>query len=273
MDGTSTVVVEANRVNAFVAQWKSRWNRPPTRGELDGLIDSYIREEILYRQAVAMGLDEDDPVTRRRMAQKLEFLTNDLVRLAEPKEGELEKYFAENIALFTAPDEITFLQVFFDPDQRDETTLDDAKAELARLRNAGVPNPDTLESGDRFMMQNYHRSISALELRKQFGEGFAGAVLELRAGSWHGPVLSGYGVHLVYVYEHLKAPQPDLEEVRPTVLQEWQSLQMKSFNEKFYEGLKSRYEIIIEDPQLEPGSVLEPDRVAEQAATGAEPES
>ena len=173
VDTNSTIVVEANRVNGFAAQWKSRWNRPPTRRELDGLIDSYIREEILFRQAVAMGLDEDDPVTRRRMGQKLEFLTNDLVRLAEPKEGELEKYFAENIARFTAPDQITFLQVFFDPDQRDETTLGDANAELARLRNAGVPNPDTLEAGDRFMMQNYHHSISALELRKQFGGGFA----------------------------------------------------------------------------------------------------
>ena len=99
-------------------------------------------------------------------------------------------------------------------------------------------------------------------------------MLELSAGRWHGPVLSGYGVHLVYVYEQLKAPVPDLEAVRPTVLQEWQSLQMKSFNEKFYEGLKSRYEIVIEDSQMEPGSVLEPNREAGQAgADGAEPES
>ena len=89
-DLETTVVVDANRINAFVAQWKARWNRPPTRQELNGLIDTYIREEILYRQAVSMGLAEDDAVTRRRMAQRLEFLTADLSRVVEPTDEEVQ---------------------------------------------------------------------------------------------------------------------------------------------------------------------------------------
>lgn len=116
------VHVDSARINAFISQWESRWNRPPTRDELDGLIQSYIREDVLYRQAVEMGLNEDDPITRRRMAQKLEFLTSDLAMMVQPAEGELEAYFNENSELYRAPDRMTFSQVYFDPDARGNTT-------------------------------------------------------------------------------------------------------------------------------------------------------
>lgn len=268
-DADLTVVVDANRLNGFVAQWKARWNRPPTREELDGIVNAYIREEILYRQAVSMGLDKDDTVTRRRMAQRLEFLTSDLARLAEPADGELEKYFIENLAQFTAPGSITFLQLFFNPDQRNEATLDDAKQVLSQFEAAGVPDPETLDAGDRLMLQRYHDATSEVEIGKQFGSGFADAVVELEPGRWHGPILSAYGVHLVYVYERREAPEPDFEEVRPLVLEKWQVMRMKKFNEDFFAALRSRYEIIIEDARLEPGSVLEIDRGAENADPGA----
>ena len=255
-DMDTTVIVDANRIGAFAAQWQSRWNRPPTRRELDGLIDTYVREEILYRQAVAMGLAEDDPVTRRRMAQRLEFLTNDLARLAEPAEGELEQYFQDNIALFTESDRLTFSQVFFDPDARDESTLDDANAALAQLQTAGTPDPQTLQAGDQVMLPNYFELVSELETRKRLGAGFASTVMQLQPGTWHGPVLSGFGVHLVYVFTHEAAAAPTLAEVRPQVLEAWQSDQLEEFDKQFYQALKARYNIIIEDALLVPGSGL-----------------
>ena len=98
------VHVESARINAFISEWESRWNRPPTREEIDGLIQSYIKEDVLYRQAVAMGLNEDDPITRRRMAQKLEFLTSDLAMMVQPDEGELEQYFNDNSEAYRTPD-------------------------------------------------------------------------------------------------------------------------------------------------------------------------
>lgn len=252
-----TVVVEANRINGFVAQWQSRWNRPPTRAELDGIINQYVREEILYRQAVALGLNDDDPVTRRRMAQKLEFMTSDLARAVEPTDAELETWFQNNIDQFRSPDLFTFIQVFFDPDARDEATLDDASQVLLQLQQAGVPDPEALQAGDQFMLQNYFQSVSELEIRKQLGGGFANALMELEPGVWHGPVLSGFGVHLVYVFEHSQAPLPVLsDELRPLVLEAWQQGQMQDFNEAFYEALKSRYHIVVEDNELAPGSVL-----------------
>jgi peptidyl-prolyl cis-trans isomerase C len=253
----ATVLVDVNRINSFVAQWQARWNRPPTQQELDGLINSYIREEILYRQAVALGLAEDDPVTRRRMAQRLEFLTSDLARVVEPEEGELQQYLQENMAQFRQPDRLSFIQVFFDPDKRDATTLDDASAALAQLREEGVPNPETLQAGDQAMLPNYFAAQSELEIRTRLGGGFVEAMVALEPGQWQGPILSGFGVHLVYVYERVAVPPPVLADVRPEVLEALNASRTADFNEKFYEALKARYQIIIEDKDLAPGSILQ----------------
>ena len=266
-DLDTIVVVDANRINGFVAQWSSRWNRPPTKEELDGLVNGYVREEILYRQAVAMGLDEDDPVTRRRMAQRLEFLTSDLAKLVEPDEAELEQYLRDNIDQFRTPDLISFIQVFFDPDARGDDTLDDANKALEELKTAGVPDPENLQAGDGFMLPNYFGSATELEVRKRLGGGFTESLIALEPDAWHGPVLSGFGVHLVYVFEKVQAPVPVLADVRQQVLEAWQREQMDSFNQKFYEGLKDRYTVIVEDDGLAPDSLLEP-RKRPSSSTG-----
>jgi len=243
----TTIRVDANRIDAFIGQWESRWNRPPTRQEIDGIIQQYVREDILYRQAVAMGLNEDDPITRRRMAQKLEFLTSDLAMMKQPAEGELEQYFRDNQANYRAPDQISFSQVFFDPDAREEATLDDAAEVLAQLRSVGEPDAQTLEAGDRFMLQGYFPSVTQAEIGRTMGSGFAEAVMQLDPGQWHGPVLSGYGVHLVYVYDFLAAPPAVFEDVQATVLEDWHAVQREQFNADFFEALKNNYEIIIDE--------------------------
>ena len=149
-----TIVVDAKRIDGFIGEWQRRWNRPPTRRELEGVINAFVREDILYRQAISSGLDADDPITRRRMAQKLEFLTNDIALLKEPVDGELEQYFQTNIQAYREPDLITFSQAFLDPDRREAATLDDARVLLLQLQAAGKPDPKTLEAGDRLMLQS-----------------------------------------------------------------------------------------------------------------------
>jgi len=247
----TTILVDEARVQGFISQWGKRWNRPPTRQEIDGVINAFVRDEILYRQAVAMGLGEDDPVTRRRLAQKLEFLTSDLALFKEPEAGELEQYFQDHQDRYRDPDLMTFSHVFFDPDLRDETTLGDAAQVLAQLQAAGVPDAATLDAGDRFMLQGYYTEVSELDIRRQFGSGFAESVLQLEPGQWHGPVLSGYGVHLVYIYDVQQAASPLFEDVQQAVLQDWQTEQQEEFNEEFFENLKSRYDIVIADVPAE----------------------
>jgi len=241
------VHVDSARINAFISEWESRWNRPPTREEIDGLIQSYIKEDVLYRQAVAMGLNEDDPITRRRMAQKLEFLTSDLAMMVQPAEGELEQYFNENNEAYRAPDRMTFSQVFFDPDSRGNTTLEDAAEALLKLQAAGVPTEESMQMGDGFMLQSDFVSVTATEAARQMGSGFVEAVVQLEPGSWHGPVLSGYGLHLVYMYDYQKSPPAIFEDIQAAVLENWQLEQREKFNADFLENLKTRYEIVIDE--------------------------
>lgn len=241
------VHVDSNRINAFISEWESRWNRPPTQQEIDGIIQSYIREAVLYRQAVAMGLNEDDPITRRRMAQKLEFLTSDLAMMVQPEEAELESYFEQNKETYRQPDQVTFSQVFLDPDAREEATLEDAAELLVQLQAAGKPDASTLEAGDQNMLQSYFQAATEMDVARQLGSGFSESVTALEAGKWHGPVLSGYGVHLVYVYDHQFAPPAEFENVRAAVLENWQIEKREKFNADFLESLKSRYEIIIDE--------------------------
>ena len=239
--------VDAGRIDSFISEWERRWKRPPTRQELEGIIDNYVRESLLYEQALAMGLNEDDPITRRRMAQKLEFLTKDLALLKEPEAGELEHFFAEHQARYRGVDLITFSHAFINPDVRDSSAPDDAAELLAQLQAEGEPEPRSLDVGDRFMLGSYYPEVTEAQVRRSFGERFAESLMPLSPGRWHGPVTSGYGLHLVYVYELQQAPPPQFERVRQAVLRDWQQQQQDQFNANFVAGLKSTYAIDIAD--------------------------
>ena len=261
-----TVYISEARIDGLSIAWEKRWNRPPTEEELVGLVRAYLREDILYREAVAMGLDVDDHIVRRRLAQKLEFLTNDLVQLKEPAEGELEAFLAGNIEQFQSPDLITFVQVFFNPDKRGDATLDDAATTLQQLQAAGVPDPAMLEAGDRLLLNNSYANVTEYDIRRVMGSGFAETVMKLEPGKWHGPVLSGFGTHLVYVFEFKQAPPPELDDVRDAVLSEWQRVETEQFNVEFLDSLKARYEVVIEAPEEFADSVLRSDSDAIEVA-------
>lgn len=251
-----TVYISEAQIANLAAMWEKRWNRPPTDTEIVGLVRAWLREDILYREATAMGLDQDDHIIRRRLAQKLEFLTNDIVQMQEPTDAELSAYFEENIDRFRAPDRVSFTHVFFNPDTRGDATLDDAAAALTRLQAAGEPDGAVIEEGDRFMLQNVFVQASELDIRRAMGTGFAQDVMQLEPGAWHGPVLSGFGPHLVYVSDFEPAPPPQLADVRDEVLIDWRREQTEEFDAEFLESLKSRYEIVIEGPDTFVNDVL-----------------
>lgn len=243
----ASIRVDSGQIEGMIMQWEKRWNRPPTREEIDGLIQHYVREEILYRQAVAMKLDKNDPITRRRTVQKLEFLTNDIAMSTEPTEAELEQFFAENQAEYRSPDVISFLQVFFNPDERGDSTLEDAKATLEELKKAGAPDPATLKAGDNTLQKTSFPAVTEMDVRRQMGGGFSEPLMKLEPGRWHGPMLSGYGVHLVYVFALQQGEVPALEMVREKVLAAWYDQQREKLSAEMLEGLKKKYEIVIDE--------------------------
>ena len=243
------IVITEAQITSIANGFARRWNRPPTDEELLGLVRDYLRESLLYREALAMGLDEDDHIIRRRLAQKLEFLTSDLVRLEEPGDDVLESFLRDNMSQFRAPDLVTFSHVFLDPDQRGETTLADAEALKGELDAAGAPTRELLGKGDRFMMQSYFPEASFREVQRQMGAGFAEQVMELEPGRWHGPVLSGYGVHLVWVSDFQAGAEPTLADVRQDVLDEYYRVKTEEFNARYLDALMERYEVIVEGPE------------------------
>ena len=246
-----TIVVSAGEIEWMQTSWQKRWNRPPTEAEFDGLIKQYVRETVLYREALTMGLNQHDGVIRRRLAQKLEFLAKDLVALTPPTEDELQAYFTEHQDRYQDPMRYTFTQVFINPDKRGDTTLDDAKAIKATLIAQGDAVDDAGALGDDFMLQNYYPEKEPLEIRKLFGSGFTESLIELSPGQWHGPVLSGYGVHLVYVSGINESPPPVFAEVRERVTQDWKTDRSEELNEQFYANLRDSYTIVIEEPEAD----------------------
>jgi peptidyl-prolyl cis-trans isomerase C len=250
-DDDKTIIVSTGEVAWMKSAWEKRWNRPPTEAEFDGLIQQYIKETVLYREALIMGLNKHDQVIRRRLAQKLEFLAKDLVNLIPPTDDELLAYFEVHLERYQAPIRYTFTQVFIDPDKRGDATLDDAAAIKATLISEGDSAVENAGAqGDSFMLQNYYPEKDRIEIQKQFGSGFTDSLIELSPEKWHGPVLSGYGVHLVYVASISEPPAPIFAEVRERVVQDWTADKSEELNARFYTSLRDQYTVVIEVPEL-----------------------
>jgi hypothetical protein len=250
-DTDKTIVVTAGEIEWMNTSWQKRWNRLPTSEELEGLIKQYIKETVLYREALTMGLNQHDQVIRRRLAQKLEFLAKDLVALTPPTEEELQAYFMEHQGYYTEPARYTFTQVFINPDKRGDATLDDAEKLKVTLIARGEDIGDVSELGDDLMIQSYYPEKDQAEIEKQFGSGFAESLVELSPGQWHGPVLSGYGVHLVYIHGITEPPPVVFDDVHKRVTLDWETEKGIELNQQFYDSLREQYTIIIEEPVVE----------------------
>jgi len=235
-----SIVVSEPQIARLAQLFSAQWQRPPTREELDGLVEQQIREEVLYREAVALGLDQNDTIVRRRMVQKLEFLSQDLVD-ENPSETDLRTFFEDNAARFLEPAVLTFAHVYLNPDDRGDSLSGDAALLLADLR-AGSAG-DTAELGDTFLLPLSFAQRSQREVAGLFGADFAADLTSLEVGSWQGPIASGYGLHLVLLAERVDARVPDFGTVRDKVRTEYLSVQRREADETMYQQLRERYRI------------------------------
>jgi len=250
------IVVTAGRIEHLATGFARTWQRPPSDTELKALVDDWVREEIATREAMALGLDQDDTVVRRRLRQKLEFVSEDLAAQVEPTDGELDAYLRAHPDSFRVEPRFTFLQVYFDPARRGDRLAREVAQVLERLQQAGG-NVDVAELGDSLLLERSFQSVPKGEIAKQFGDGFAEKLAQLVPGRWQGPVESGYGAHLVFVRERTAGHLPDLAQVRDAVKREWANARRLQDNEKFYEELLARYVVVIEGRESS-GAVVEP---------------
>jgi len=227
--------------------WGKKRQRLPTQEELQGMIEQQVREEVMYREALAMGLDKNDSVVRRRLAQKVEFISADLAALEKPTETELTDYLIAHSKQFELPARIDFVQVYINPDKHAENIQNYAKRLLNELTQS-ASNSDLTTFGDSLMLEQQHQQVSEHDVSRLLGKDFANQLFTLPVGGWQGPVISGYGYHLVRVDNKIAAQLPELQAIREKVQSEWFAKQRRTMDEAFYKGLRQRYEIVIENP-------------------------
>ncbi|HEX7565486.1 MAG TPA: peptidylprolyl isomerase [Bradyrhizobium sp.] len=223
------------------------WQRTPSDAELQGLIQGHIREEILYREGLTMGLDRDDPIIRRRIAQKLEFAaeSGDAV---EPRENELQAYLDTHHARFAAEPRVTFRQIYLNPRRR-KTVSADAERMLNELNGAGS-SFDTASMGDPTTLPLYFDNATESGIKNSLGDPFVKALAQIAPGQWSGPIESDYGIHLVQVMERAEPRSPVLAEVHESVKREWERVRQVEASAKSYQNLLQRYTVTIERPRL-----------------------
>lgn len=241
------IVITANDIKQLKALFAKQWQRSPTANELENLIESSIREQVFYREALALGLDKDDTIVRRRLVQKMEFIVADVTLPEQPADEVLREYHAKHAERYRSPARLSFAHIYFNPDQRGARTESEAKLTLDTLRKTGAGARQPGDQGDRFMLSQEYSDRTLDEIARDFGKGFADRLKELTPGQWHGPVVSGYGLHLVYITDRAPATQRDFEEVRARVKNDYLFDLRRESNEKVYRKLRERYEIKIED--------------------------
>lgn len=225
------------------AYWRAQSDRAPTAAELRSMVDDRIDEEIMAREARRLGLDEDDVIIRRRLAQKYQFVREDLAAPPEPDAAQLRAFYDAHQALFTAPGTIAFRQLYFSRERGPEAAQAAAAAALARLK----ADPDAAVDGDPFIMPLAQAAATAADLRRDYGDAFAAALAAAPAGAWSGPLPSAYGWHLVYV----AARSPDrvlpFAEAEPQVAQRWREAALAERRTAARAELRRRYTIVLPD--------------------------
>jgi len=228
------IIIDDNLINELAAKWELKRNRQPNLPELKGLVNQYVEQEILYREALAMNLDHNDEIVKRRLAQKMEFISDELAEILQPTEEMLKEYFKKNEENYKKPSVFTFNQVYFSEDKR-TSAVEDAKRILE------VEHPENL--GDHLSLPSHYTNTNARKISIDFGYVFAEALDTLPLGKWTGPVRSGYGVHLVFIEDRKPSGFYVFEEVTKKVNVDYNFHASNEFKKELIALLLTNYEI------------------------------
>jgi PPIC-type PPIASE domain len=250
ISGKDTIVINDEDVDRITSLFEKEWSRVPTEKEMNGLINTYIQQEIYYRKALLINLDHNDELIRRRLDQKLKFLTNDLATLNEPTDLELKEYFEANKHKYLSPRKYSFSHIYFNPDKRNNARQD-ALTTLQTLPESVQQLNELITKGDAFPFSYSVEDLSEPEISKQMGDGFTRGLQDLPLKKWSGPLLSGYGFHLIFIEEFVDVIQPTLAQVKVDVLRDYEYNKQQQYNEQLLEQFKKDFTIVLEikDPE------------------------
>lgn len=242
-DDKNTIIINDFDVSSIISKWEMQWKRPPTEKELENSINLNIKQEIFYQEALKMNFDHNDEIIKRRLAQKMQFLSNDIASMIEPTNEELKKYYQEHEAKYIAPPTYTIYQITFSPDDRKDH-LKDATETLKKHPDASFN--EMKELGDALPFNYYYENINAGELGLQLGSNFAEELNNVGINQWTGPIKSGFGYHLVYIVEKTPPTLPDFELIKSDIIRDYEYDYQNEINETIYQDFKKQYEIIVE---------------------------
>jgi len=257
------IVVTPGKVEQLVMGFSRTWQRPPTSEELNGLVEDYIKEEVFYREALAMRLDKDDTIVRRRLRQKIEFLTEDAAA-APPTEQDLQAWLEKHPDKFRLEPKAALRQVFVNVHRRGQGASKEAAKLLARL-NSAASKVDASTLGDASLLPHELPLSSVDDIARVFGDSFVQQLPRLEPGRWAGPVQSGYGLHLVYVSERTEGRFRPLAEVREAVKREWLSARREEVMEATYRKMRAKYAVVVQPPEARLGGSPQPGNAANAA--------
>ncbi len=224
-------------------QWQVQMGRQPSSEELQGLVDQWIKEEVYYREALRLGLDANDTIVRRRLVQKLTFLTEDVATAEEPNDAELAAHYEQNTEQYQQPARYSFRHRYFSADRR-TTAQADATTALQALADAPAQGEATRNLGDPFMLQLAFAERSQRQIADLFGREFGDQLPKQALQQWTGPIRSAYGWHLVYITAVLEARQQPLAEVRERVAADLTLSKRQSANQRYYQDLLHSYDVV-----------------------------
>ncbi|WP_009959238.1 peptidyl-prolyl cis-trans isomerase [Verrucomicrobium spinosum] len=244
---THLITVNAATVTRLKEGWTRQFQRAPDADDMRGMVEAHIREEVLCREALAIGLDRDDTIVRRRLAQKMEFLTQDIATSAPPDEASINAFFKKNAGRYAPPARVSFRHVYFSREKRGEKLDANAKEALAALQDGNASDEDF---GDAFLQPFEYSNQSEADIAGIFGREFAAALMKSPESTWLGPVASTYGVHLVRITGSHASPPTELGKVREQVLRDLVDERRRTANEEVLQQMKKNYEIVIDDAAL-----------------------
>ncbi|HEY2118376.1 MAG TPA: peptidylprolyl isomerase [Candidatus Acidoferrum sp.] len=248
VEASKQIVLSLDDLQQMDTYFVSQWHRQPTPAEFQAMAEDKVREEVLYREGLAMGLDKDDTIVKRRMAQKMQFLAEDVAAAHEPSTAELKAWFEKNGSKFALPSRYSFRHLYFSPDTRGKDAQDNAAKTLTRIVGQPEDSKLAVSLADPFMFQDYYGDRTPEALAKEFGPQFAVALEKLKPGSWQGPIESGYGWHLVFVDTVIPGRIPALEEIESDVKNAWLGEQKSTAWQKAYTEMRAKYAVLLPGP-------------------------
>ena len=238
-----TITIDEDRVTWLVGQFEQTWQRSPSPAEIDQLIRDYVKEEVYYREALRMGLDQEDPVIRRRLRSKMEFLASSQVESAPATDAELTAWLNGHKAQYAQGSRYAFDQIYLG--SADDPNVAAQAPKLQRALAAGA-NWQTL--GQTISLPAQMAQADATAIGNEFGEGFAASLAGLKIGSWQGPVKSGFGLHLVRITKLVPGRVPPLSAVRQRVENDWREATLSDRQDRAYQALLDGYSVRIAKP-------------------------